>query len=299
MSIIRNLLALFVCVLVITSCNKDDFPELRAENEGTENIETVAVYEATGETIIAKEEIGEGKVIVASVAPTPQKDEKAMLAKAIKEIPEKDGVVIVASAAKDDASVVKTKPILKEKTRKNLIEPKDNIIAEKKKPTGNILAPKEMKKINTVDDSVTEVVVEDEVIFAEPVYNTIQEDISEPSVTYQVDTFYFDNGSANVKNEYKKRIKEIAKTAKEKNAYVYVLGFSSSRTKNTDYVTHKMINFKTSLARAENVAEEFIKAGVKSERVMLEALSDGRPAYLEVMPEGERLNRRVEVYIGY
>ena len=80
---------------------------------------------------------------------------------------------------------------------------------------------------------------------------------------------------------------------------MYVLGYSSSRTNDTDYVSHKIANFKVSLARAEAVADALIKAGVPDEKVLLEALSDSRPAYLEVMPEGERLNRRVEVYIGY
>ena len=34
-------------------------------------------------------------------------------------------------------------------------------------------------------------------------------------------------------------------------------------------------------------------------KAVIEAMSDSAPAYLEVMPEGERLNRRVEVFISY
>ena len=41
------------------------------------------------------------------------------------------------------------------------------------------------------------------------------------------------------------------------------------------------------------------KYGVKSDRIVTQALSDSMPLYQEVMPEGERLNRRVEIYLTY
>ena len=46
-------------------------------------------------------------------------------------------------------------------------------------------------------------------------------------------------------------------------------------------------------------AQALRKAGIPSSKIVVEALSDSAPAYLEVMPEGERLNRRAEVYISY
>lgn len=78
-----------------------------------------------------------------------------------------------------------------------------------------------------------------------------------------------------------------------------VMGFASSRTRNTDMASHKMANFKVSLARAEAVAAALRRAGMPANKILVEAMSDNRPAYLEVMPEGERLNRRTEVYISY
>ena len=86
---------------------------------------------------------------------------------------------------------------------------------------------------------------------------------------------------------------------KENNANVIVYGHSSSRTRDTDPASHKLANFKASMERAQNVAAALKRAGVPADRISVEAMSDSMPAYLEVMPEGERLNRRAEVYIAY
>ena len=121
----------------------------------------------------------------------------------------------------------------------------------------------------------------------------------EPSVTYRLETIYFDNGSAYVSPKYNAKIREAANLVKNNNARIRVLGYASSRTRNTDIVTHKMANFKISAERAENVAAALRRAGVPAKNITTEALSDTAPAYLEVMPEGERLNRRAEIYVSY
>ena len=91
----------------------------------------------------------------------------------------------------------------------------------------------------------------------------------------------------------------MVQEAKRHNGKIIVQGFASSRTRNTDIVTHKMANLKISAKRAENVAALLIKYGMPKNRVITEGLSDSRPVYQEVMPEGERMNRRAEVYISY
>ena len=126
-----------------------------------------------------------------------------------------------------------------------------------------------------------------------------EQDVFEPSVTYRLETIYFDNGSAVVGSEYMEKIREAARLVKNNNAQIKVLGFSSSRTRNMDIAAHKLANFKVSAARAENVAAALRRAGVPAENITVEALSDTAPAYLEVMPEGERLNRRAEIYVSY
>lgn len=132
----------------------------------------------------------------------------------------------------------------------------------------------------------------EEVLVAEDVEDT-------PSVTYRLETFYFSNGSSFLDQDYQSRIKEIVRIAKQNNAKIRILGHASSRTRNTDIATHKLTNFKVSQERAEAVAKALRKAGLPANKITTEALSDNAPAYLEVMPEGERLNRRAEVYISY
>ena len=127
----------------------------------------------------------------------------------------------------------------------------------------------------------------------------VQPQNTAPSINYQIANILFANGSSAVDSSYRGQIAKIAKLAKQHNAQIRVYGFSSSRTRNTDPQTHKMINFKTSLRRAQSVAAALRRAGVNKQNITIEALSDSRPLYSEAMPEGERLNRRAEVYITY
>jgi outer membrane protein OmpA-like peptidoglycan-associated protein len=120
-----------------------------------------------------------------------------------------------------------------------------------------------------------------------------------PTMHYLAETIYFDNGSATVSSSYQSALRKIARLAKENKAMVTVYGFASSRTRDTDPASHKLANFKVSLQRAENTAKALRRAGVPSQRILTQALSDSSPMYQEVMPEGERLNRRAEIYLTY
>lgn len=122
---------------------------------------------------------------------------------------------------------------------------------------------------------------------------------TEPSIAYQAATIFFADGSTVVASKYYPELSKIAQMAKEKNAHITVYGFSSSRTKDMDIAKHKMVNFKISLKRAENVVAALVKAGVDKNSIKLEALSDTMPLYSEAMPAGERMNRRAEIYVSY
>lgn len=122
---------------------------------------------------------------------------------------------------------------------------------------------------------------------------------AEPSVFYLAETIYFSNGGSTVESKYLDKMRKIVKEAKSHGGKIIVQGFASSRTRDTDIVTHKMTNLRVSTARAESVAKLLIKYGMPKNRVITEGLSDSRPVYQEVMPEGERLNRRAEIYISY
>lgn len=126
-----------------------------------------------------------------------------------------------------------------------------------------------------------------------------QENVDAPKMRYLAGVVYFANGGSNIDGEGWSKLKKIAKTAKDNKALVEVFGFASSRTRNTDPVTHKLANFKISAQRADNAAAVLRQMGVKSDNIVVQALSDTVPMYKEVMPEGERLNRRVEIYLTY
>jgi outer membrane protein OmpA-like peptidoglycan-associated protein len=124
-------------------------------------------------------------------------------------------------------------------------------------------------------------------------------EMTAPTMHYLAETIYFDNGSATVSSSYQSTLRKIARIAKENKATVTVYGFASSRTRDTDPASHKLANFKVSLQRAENTAKALRRAGVPAQRILTQALSDSAPMYQEVMPEGERLNRRAEIYLTY
>jgi len=122
---------------------------------------------------------------------------------------------------------------------------------------------------------------------------------AKPSVSYLASTLYFADGSATLSVKEQNKLRQLASFAKEKNAKLDVLGYASSRTRDVDIATHKLINFNVSYERAQNVANFLIKNGVKATNVSVEALSDSKPVYSESMPLGESLNRRVEVFANY
>ena len=187
---------------------------------------------------------------------------------------------------------------------KTIVSDAENARYEEELEEGTVIiaaVPSKTVEKDLLDDIKDGVSSQVNVVTTDDSYNNVEseETAVEPSVSYQIGTVHFADGSAVVDTKYNAKFKEIAKLAKEKNAQVNVYGFSSSRTKNTDIVTHKMINFDASLKRAENVVKALIKAGVPKGAVSMEALSDSQPLYQEVMPEGERLNRRAEIYISY
>lgn len=124
-------------------------------------------------------------------------------------------------------------------------------------------------------------------------------EIKAPSMHYLAATVYFENGGSVVANSYNAELRKIARLVKENDGFVTVYGFASSRTRDTDPASHKLANFKISAERAESTAKALRRAGVPADKISVQALSDTMPMYQEVMPEGERLNRRAEIYLTY
>ena len=113
----------------------------------------------------------------------------------------------------------------------------------------------------------------------------------------RVATIRFNNGSAKLSSRDRLILANVIRLKNERGGRIHVVGHASSRTQNTDPVNHKMINFRVSAARADEVARELQRLGVDRSQLQVDAVSDSAPEFLEVMPTGEAGNRRAEIYL--
>ncbi len=118
-----------------------------------------------------------------------------------------------------------------------------------------------------------------------------------PGTAIKVATILFDNGSSKLKARDKRILSAVVRLQRQNGGRVRVVGHASSRTRNLSPVTHKMTNFKVSIDRADKVAGELMRLGVKEKDILIAAVSDIVPLYYEFMPSGEAGNRRTEVYL--
>lgn len=113
----------------------------------------------------------------------------------------------------------------------------------------------------------------------------------------KVATILFPNGSARLSARDRRILANIHKLHQERGGTLRVIGHASSRTRNSDPVRHKMVNFKVSIDRADVVARELMRLGIKRDQITVDAVSDLQPVYFEFMPSGEAGNRRTEIYL--
>ena len=113
----------------------------------------------------------------------------------------------------------------------------------------------------------------------------------------KVATIHFRNGSSALTTRDRQIIANALQLKKERGGRIHIIGHASSRTRSVDPVRHKMLNFKVSVDRADAVAQELIRLGVKKEELVVDAISDAQPIYFEFMPTGEAGNRRAEIYL--
>jgi len=79
--------------------------------------------------------------------------------------------------------------------------------------------------------------------------------------------------------------------------FIRVVGHASSRTANMPVERHLEVIFQKSQERADAVAQEIIREGVPTSKVLVEAVGDSQPVYYESMPKGEDGNRRAEIFL--
>lgn len=137
------------------------------------------------------------------------------------------------------------------------------------------------------------VIVNEDAIYAAPAARSFS------GQAYLASTVYFGHGSANLTAGERQEIARVAQAALANGAGVQVIGHASSRTADLSLRDHEVANLAISLRRAEAVADALIAAGIPANRVLVEAVSNTRPEFFEVMPAGEAGNRRAEIFLIY
>ncbi|MFT5540537.1 MAG: flagellar motor protein MotB [Alphaproteobacteria bacterium] len=122
---------------------------------------------------------------------------------------------------------------------------------------------------------------------------------AQSSVSVQVGTVLFTNGSSKLSKKDVNILNYIVKIKKEKGGTVRVIGHASSRTRDLNPLRHRLVNFRLSLARANVVAQRLVRLGIPVQDVQVMAKADNEPVYYEFMPAGEAGNRRAEIYLDY
>ncbi|NQV46177.1 MAG: OmpA family protein [Rhodospirillaceae bacterium] len=125
---------------------------------------------------------------------------------------------------------------------------------------------------------------------------SLQRPDSNMSSGTKIATILFKNGSANIDARDRQILGEVARLHRKNGGTIRIVGHASSRTRNMDPVSHKMVNYSVSMERADIIAGRLIALGVPAEKVAVDARSDSQPLYYEIMPSGETGNRRAEIY---
>jgi outer membrane protein OmpA-like peptidoglycan-associated protein len=112
----------------------------------------------------------------------------------------------------------------------------------------------------------------------------------------QVAVVRFAVGSTRLGPAARRKLRKVARMQRDWQGSIRVVGHASSRTVDMDLVKHNLVNFQVSLDRAQSVARELMRLGVKPQVLRVGASSDSDPVFFEVMPAGESGNRRVEIY---
>lgn len=119
------------------------------------------------------------------------------------------------------------------------------------------------------------------------------------SVSILALTLHHAHGSTAVPAAEKAGLKKVLAMHKQHGGVIRVVGHASSRTRDLDPIEHKMANLKVSMKRADSVRAALIKLGAKPASIVATGVSDNEPIYYEMMPSGEALNRRTEIYLDY
>ena len=119
-----------------------------------------------------------------------------------------------------------------------------------------------------------------------------------PVGSKKIATILFNNGSAALDTNDRRILADVVRLQRESGSKVRVIGHASQRTANMDFAQHKSTNLQVSARRANQIADELRKLGIPNGSILVAAVGDNQPQYLEIMPSGEAGNRRAEIYFS-
>ncbi len=117
-----------------------------------------------------------------------------------------------------------------------------------------------------------------------------------PPGATKVATILFTKGSAELDARGRRILDDVFRLHRQRGGTMRVSGHASLRTRNLDAGTHRTVNYRISAARADSVARELMRRGVRADEISVDARTDSEPVYYEIRPSGEAGNRRAEIY---
>ena len=113
----------------------------------------------------------------------------------------------------------------------------------------------------------------------------------------QVAIVTFRQGSSILMGNARRIIREVAELQRDRGGNLYVIGHSSRPTAKLNSVRHNMKTFDLSLERANTVARELLRLGLKANMVSIGAMPNSRLLKFNGKTLGQTENHRVKIFL--
>lgn len=284
---INNNFLIFLTFLFLSSCETISYIPNKIVETGSDTVDYVAsLFKDSDKVKVQEGQDEDGEELSSddrgSVTQTePQKNDQQKL----NEVNDKQ----LLETSEETLEPAPTEKLLKKDV--DQFDERENSNENKKLVENKTLTQEKFSDIKTVEPKFNQTTIEE--------LNAKTRLSIKNKIQFRIATINFKSGSSIVNNLGIKKIKKVLKLAKEKKAFVRIVGHASTRTKDMDILKHKLVNFKISDKRAQSVASIFIKNKFPLNKLITEAVSDSKPLFHELMPAGTQANQRTEIYLIY
>ena len=117
------------------------------------------------------------------------------------------------------------------------------------------------------------------------------------AVSFRAAMLRFPRGSAKLSAKHREVLRDVLAMYRVRGGTLRVIGHASGASRDLDPAARKRANLRISIDRANAVAKELIRLGVKPGKLFVGGKSDREPIYYELTPAGDAGNQRAEIYI--